>query len=176
MSEHSREETRIERYQNKLERAVKLPVSLVTVNFHCDDNLAYLIRTAACFGISDIHVIGTIPPRKVLLNPSGSTVDFVKLHRYRNPSEFLNFVRKNDVQLVSAEIADQARSLYDYQFNFEKHTAIVLGNESIGIPSEILMNSQILYIPMIGAGFCMNTSQTGTAFVSECCRQYLLTY
>jgi len=168
-----REKTRNERYSEKKKNAISIPLSLASVNFHCDDNLAFLIRTAACFGINTIHVIGHIPPRKVLFNASGSLIDYIELKQYSKPSHFLDWVRKSDVTLVSAELDDEAEPLYNHSFSFEKETLIVLGNERIGVPSEILFNSKKLFIPMLGTGFCLNTSQTGTAFVSEYMRQYL---
>jgi len=149
-----------------------LPASLVSINFRCDDNLAYLIRTAACFGISTIHVIGSIPNRKVLFNSSGSLVDFINLKSYSNPSEFLAYAREENYKLVAAELVDHSVSLHDYRFNFDRHTAIILGNETTGVPSEIIAHADTVHIPMWGVGFCLNTSQTGTAFVSEYCRQY----
>lgn len=169
-----REETRVERYLNKMEKAVSVPASLVTINFQIDDNLAYLIRTACCFGFETIHVIGSIPPRKVLFNASGSLVDFITLKQYSSPSKFLSQARQNDWRLVSAELTNDSKNLFEYDFIHEGHTSIILGNETSGVPTELLMNSDVVHIPMWGKGYCLNTSQTGTAFVSEYCRQYYL--
>jgi tRNA G18 (ribose-2'-O)-methylase SpoU len=166
-----RNETRKERYYKKLASAQHIPLSIATVNFHCDENLAFIIRTAACFGVKDIHVIGSIPPRNILHNSSGSLVDFIPMKQYSTPAQFLNYAREMDIELVSAELAADATSLYEYEFNFSKQTIIVLGNETTGVPNEILFNSDVVYIPMIGSGWCLNTSQTGTAFVSEYLRQ-----
>jgi tRNA G18 (ribose-2'-O)-methylase SpoU len=167
-----RPETRIERYLAKQEFAQALPLSLVTINFQLDENLAFLIRTAACHGIRTINVIGSIPSRKALFNSSGSLVDFVNLNQFSTPSHFLSFAKESGINLVSAELTDGASSLYEYRFNMSNHTAIVLGNETSGVPGEILLNSDKVFIPMWGLGFCLNTSQTGTAFVNEYCRQY----
>jgi tRNA G18 (ribose-2'-O)-methylase SpoU len=167
-----RSETRIERYLGKQKEAVTLPASLVTVNFQLDENLAFLIRTAACYGIRTIHVIGSIPSRKALFNSSGSLVDFVELRQYNKPSDFLALAKLSNWQLVSAELTEGSVSLYDYSFDFQTHNCIVLGNETSGVPTEILLNSDKIHIPMWGLGFCLNTSQTGTAFVNEYCRQY----
>lgn len=168
----ARTETRNQRYQNKQEKAIHMPVSLVTVNFDFDDNLAFLIRTAACYGAANIYVIGSIPSRSVINSKSGSLMDYINLVSFSNPSKFLQFTRDNEIKLVSAELADQAISIHNYKFNFGLHTAIVFGNETTGVPVEIMMNSDIVYIPMPGVGFCLNTSQTGTAFMHEYTRQF----
>jgi tRNA G18 (ribose-2'-O)-methylase SpoU len=167
-----RSETRIERYLEKQVKAVRLPASLVAINFQIDENLAYVIRTAACYGIDTVNVIGSIPSRKVLYNPSGSLVDFVKFNQFSTPSQFVSYAKERGWRMVSAELSEGAVSLFDYKFSFEGHTAIVLGNETSGVPAEILLNSDKVFIPMWGPGFCLNTSQTGTAFVNEYCRQY----
>jgi len=150
-----------------------MPLSLVAINFEVDDNLAFLVRTAACYGVSDVYVIGSIPPRKNLYPRSGSLSDEFDLRIFQNPSCFLKFAREKGMFLISAEITDSSTSLHDYRFDFSKHTALVLGNETSGVPVEILLNSETVHIPMPGLGFCLNTSQTGTAFVHEYSRQYL---
>ena len=167
-----RNETRRQRYDRKANQAIKLPVSLVTVNFDFDDNLAFVIRTAACFGISSVCVIGSIPSRSFLNPKSGSLYDYVKLISFKNPSMFLLHARQNNWQLVAAEISDEAKNIYNYQFNFTKHTAIILGHETTGIPTEIAYASTHVFIPMPGSGFSLNTSQTGTAFITEYSRQF----
>lgn len=167
-----RTETRIERYNNKINSAIKLPASFVTINFMHDDNLAFIIRTAACFGVRTVHVIGSIPERKFLYPASGSLVDFVELRRYNNPIEFLKFAGENNFNLISAELTNDSKSLYDFKFDFSNHTSIILGNEMSGVPTELLLNSEIINIPMSGIGYCLNTSQVGTAFISEYVRQF----
>jgi tRNA G18 (ribose-2'-O)-methylase SpoU len=168
-----RKETRSERYIKKANNAVTLPISFATIYFRCDENLAFLIRTAACFGIRDIHVIGTVPQRNEIHSLSGSLTDFVNLHQYSNPSDLLNYTRENNICLISAEIANDSSSLYEYEFDLERETIIILGNEISGIPTELAINSKIIHIPMLGSGYCLNTSQTGTAFISEYTRQYI---
>ena len=48
----------------------------------------------------------------------------------------------------------------------------MVGNEQSGIPTEILKNSDKVYIPMPGVGFCLNTSQTANIMLYEAVRQY----
>lgn len=167
-----RDETRRERYNNKAESSIQLPVSFVTINFEISDNIAFLIRTAACYGATQVNVIGSIPPRSYLNPRSGSLYDYVTIRQFSRPSDFLRYSREMNLDLVTAEIGASAVSLYDFEFNFSKHTAIVLGHETTGIPPEITFASKQVYIPMPGVGFCLNTSQTGTAMITEYSRQY----
>lgn len=169
-----RSETRNQRYNRKKLNAKTLPVSFTTICFDFDDNLAFLIRTAACYGFSHINVIGSVPHRSKLNPKSGSLFDFVEIHQYSNPNYFLEAVRESGTKLVSADISPEAFSLYDYKFDFQIPLSIVLGNETTGIPVEITLNSDEVYIPMPGPGFCLNTSQSGTAFATEYSRQFFM--
>jgi|TARA_X000001388_G_scaffold20658_1_gene13691 tRNA G18 (ribose-2'-O)-methylase SpoU len=167
-----RQITRRQRYDKKTETAKRFPIELATVNFHHDVNLAYLVRAAACFGISSINVIGAIPPRRAINQLSGSTLDYVQLRQFSTPSEFMDFSRRNNMNLVSVELEETAVPLKEYEFNFSSKLCIVAGHETTGIPSEILLSSDVVYIPMPGVGFCLNTSQASNIVLYEAINQF----
>lgn len=167
-----REETRRSRYDKKRPGAQKFPIELATVNFHHDVNLAYLVRAAACFGIPVINVIGTIPPRRLINQLSGSTLDYVHLRQFSTPEQFMEYVRKNNTKLVSVELDESAVPIQEYEFNFDSKVCIVAGHETTGIPTSILFNSDIVYIPMPGVGFCLNTSQAANVILYEAVNQF----
>jgi len=138
----------------------------------CDGNLGYLIRSAACFGAECIHVIGRLPPRKDINPASGSLYDYVKIRRYDTPQDFLEYAKSNSIQTISAEIDETAEPLASYNFNFDCHLTLVVGNEQSGIPVEILKVSEKVYIPMPGIGFCLNTSQAANILLYEAVKAY----
>ena len=88
-----REETRRQRYDAKKKTAKTFPVSIATVNFKHDGNIGYLIRSAACFGASAVHVIGSLPKRKVLNPLSGSLVDYIEINQYSEPAAFVKYAQ-----------------------------------------------------------------------------------
>ena len=145
-----RDKTRRERYDKKKTTAITFPIDIVCINFQHDGNLGYLIRSAACFGASRVHVIGTVPPRSILDPLSGSLYDYVKIKQHSSPMAFLDYVRDKEIGPV----------------------ALVVGNEEIGIPIEILKNSKKIHIPMPGIGYCLNTSQTANIILYETVKQY----
>ena len=165
-------ETRRERYNKKLNIAQKFPIEIATVNFHHDVNLAYLVRAAACFGIPTINVIGAMPPRRIINQLSGSTLDYVTIRQFSTPSNFLEYKRKNNINLVSVELDSSAEPLQEYQFDFSSKVCIVAGHETSGIPSEILLNGDVIFIPMPGIGFCLNTSQAANIALYEAINQF----
>ncbi len=167
-----RNETRRQRYNNKLNNAQKYPISIATINFICDENLAYVVRTAACFGLTDVHVIGAIPEFKEMRRYSGTLNEYVQIHQYNNPHDFLVAMKNKGMKLVSLELCEGSTNLENYSFDFDDHICIVTGNETTGVPVEILNNSEKIYIPMDGVGFSLNTSQAANIAVYEAVKQY----
>ena len=167
-----RVETRRQRYDKKLRTAKKYPISLCAINFRVDDNLGYLVRSAACFGAERLYVVGHVPERVDIKASSGSLVDYVEIVQFPTPRSFLDHTKKEGIQVVSAELAEDARPLSSYNFNFDSPVALVVGNEQSGIPSEIISNSDVLYIEMPGVGYCLNTSQAANIILYEAVRQY----
>lgn len=167
-----RNETRRQRYNNKINTAKKFPISIATVNFMCDENLAYVVRTAACFGLTDVHVIGAIPEYKEMRRYSGTLNEYVQMYQYKNPHDFLIAMKNKGIKLVTLELCDGSQNLEDYSFDFDDHICIVTGHETTGVPVEILNNSDKIYIPMDGVGFSLNTSQAANIAAYEAVKQY----
>ena len=168
----NRNKTRRERYDDKKRNTNTYPISLCCVNFQHDGNLGFLIRSAACFGAKLLHVIGTVPSRNSLNSLSGSLYDYVKIIQHSTPTAFLSYVRNKKIKLISAEICEDAIPIDTYKFNYNSDICLVVGNESTGVPIEILLNSDTIYVPMPGAGFCLNTSQAANIVLYEAVKQY----
>ena len=167
-----RDKTRRERYDKKKRNAKTYPISIATVNFMHDGNLGYLIRSAACFGAECVHVIGSVPDKGVLNPSSGTLCDYVEIKQYGTPAAFLGYARENDYNLISAEINDEATPINRYNFDFRKHTCVILGHEESGVPYELIRNSDSVFIPMPGVGYCLNTSQAANIMLYEMTKQF----
>ena len=167
-----RDKTRRQRYDSKKKTAKTFPISVATINFKHDGNIGYLIRSAACFGADRVHVIGSLPKRKILNPLSGSLVDYIPIEQHENPLEFLEYAKSNNIKLISAELCEKSESIETYNFDFSQPICIVVGHEEVGIPSEILNNSDKIYIPMPGVGYCLNTSQAANILLYEATTQY----
>ena len=165
-------DTRRQRYNRKLKSSTWFPIELCTINFRHDANLGFLIRAAACFGVRKIHVIGEHPPRSVLNPLSGSLYDYVEIKKYSRPSEFVDYAKANEFRIVAAEIHESAIPLHSYTFNYSSRVVLVVGQEESGTPIEIIKNSDTVFIPMPGPGFCLNTSQTANVLLYEAIKQY----
>jgi len=69
-------------------------------------------------------------------------------------------------------LVEGARPLSAYNFNFDRPICLVVGNEQIGVPAEILARSVVLYIEMSGVGYCLNTSQAANILLYETVKQF----
>ena len=142
-----RDITRRQRYDKKLSGAEYLNVDFVTVNFSHDENLASIIRNAACFGVKNIHVIGSVPPRNFLNPRSGSLVDYVNIKSYRNPTEFTEFAKDNDIELISAELSIPKNTSQNPLFSVPQKSSHKAGSfgSRIGSKLRICLNSEFLF-------------------------------
>ena len=167
-----RTETRRQRYDKKLKTAKKYPISLCAINFRVDDNLGYLIRSAACFGAERLYVVGHVPERSSIKASSGSLIDYVEIVQFSTPSEFLTEMEIEGINVISAELVEEAKPLASYTFDFSRRVCLVVGNEQIGVPTEILARSEVIYIKLAGVGYCLNTSQTANIVLYEAVKQF----
>jgi tRNA G18 (ribose-2'-O)-methylase SpoU len=173
MQAFSRDKTRRERYDGKKITSGCPPLSIVTVNFEYGNNIAFTIRTAVCYGVRNLYVIGSVPDRRILNPKSGSLYDYLNITSFSTPSAFLEYCRQRDMHIVSAELTDKSVSLFDYKFDLSRNICLALGNEMTGVPVELINEGDLIYIPMIGQGYCLNTAQAGTAIMTEYVRQFL---
>jgi len=169
----SRSMTRRERYAEKQKTAEYLPVIIGCVNFEHDGNLAFVMRAAACFGVKEVHVIGSVPHRADLKKLSGSMCDLVDIVQHKNPRSFIEWCADNRVKIVAAELCEKSEKLRDYNFTFEGLTCIFTGHETSGVPGEIIHVADCVEIDMRGPGFCLNTAQTANIMLYEASKQYI---
>jgi tRNA G18 (ribose-2'-O)-methylase SpoU len=167
-----RKETRRQRYDKKLKNAQRYPISICAINFRVDDNLGYLVRSAACFGAERLCVVGHLPSRSHLKASSGSLIDYVEIVQFSSPRDFLDYAEDKNIQIIVAELVEKARSLASYRFTFDRDLCLVVGNEETGVPPEIIRKAEVVYIPMPGVGFCLNTSQAANILLYEAAKQH----
>jgi len=168
----TRSETRIQRYNHKSNKAEKLRCSIASVEFQLDINVGVIVRSAACFGAKSVHVIGHVPPRHELRSRSGSTSDYVEIIQHKTPNDFLNSVK--DSKLIAVELRENAKSICNYKFDMMCDTVIIVGHETSGVPEGICNAADdLIYIPMPGVGFCLNTAMAAHIALYEYVKQNL---
>ena len=170
------DKTRRERYHDKSKISKTFPISVATVNFKHEVNLAYVIRSAVCFGAEEVYVIGSYPSRRLMNELSGSLFDYIKVRAFPNPSALIEHIGKEDIGMVSVELPPdgfESHPITHYKFDFTRRLCLVVGHETSGVPVEILAKSDdIIYIEMNGAGVCLNTATSASIALYESTKQY----
>ena len=77
-----------------------------------------------------------------------------RLNSSKPHQSFSSFSKENKVNLISLELTEGSKSIYDFDFDFSKNNAIILGHETQRVPNELIFNSELIHIPMPGVGFC----------------------
>lgn len=170
-----RGETRRERYERRLKDAQYMPVSIASINLEREPNIAYLTRSAACFGAFEVCLVGNMPPRDLMNDLSGSTYDYIKFRQFATPEKFVSYCKGSGIEMVALELGSEtfpSVSLSDFRFDFGRRTCLIVGHETLGVPVELLAVSKRVYVPM-SWGYCMNTATTGAVVLFEARRRYM---
>ena len=143
--------------------AQKLIVVLDAV--HDAGNLGTILRTAEAFGCGVIILEDSadIFNPKVVRASMGAIffLPAVKMTR----TEFLNAMKKFDIEILSAAL-DSTAEIY-YKHNFKKKSAVVFGSEAEGVSAEILSSSKKIYIPMTGRAESLNVATAAGIIIAE---------
>ena len=140
---------------------------LACPQFRSGVNLARTVRLAGCAGISKMVVCGNT---KVDPKIARDAIETVELIRKRTLLSWLN--RQSDqFRIVALEQSDSSCSLFNYQF--QRSTILVIGNERQGISDELLnVVDDIVEIPVYGHPYSYNVVTATTMAVYEYCRQF----
>lgn len=140
-------------------------------------NVASIFRTADCFGVSEIILVGYTPTpfdrfdrkRKDFAKVALGAEDNVKWRHFKTNSEAIKFLQRSKYSVISFEQHDKS---VDYrQAIYKVPFALVFGNEVVGAPEIFLRSSLfIAEIPMFGAKESLNVSVTVGVGLAEACR------
>jgi len=128
-------------------------------------NVGSMFRTADGAGISKIYLTGHTPApvdkfgrdRKDIAKVALGAEKTIPWEQEENIFELIKNLKQKAFELV---VLEQAKNSSDYrEFNSEKETALIVGNEVKGIEKEILDKcDSIIEIPMKGEKESLNVS------------------
>lgn len=123
-------------------------------------NLGTLLRT--CDAVGACLVVPRQPWIDQALAKGNTLRQPSCIHRIRDPLDWLSAQHGNASTIVGVELADDAVRLGDLPAA-RRRTVIVLGNESDGIPHDVLpLLDTIVEIPMVGTGLSLNVAVAGS--------------
>lgn len=144
----------------------ELVVACAPINSHV--NLSRIIRAAGCCGLTRVIACGNASIDKKIARDGAEQV---RLEVHRSLPPVLKGLREEGYQLVGLEQTTGSQSLYD--FRFARRTALVLGNERLGLTEEELKwLDATVEIPVYGIPHSHNVATAAAIGMYEYCRQW----
>ena len=131
-------------------------------------NLSNIVRTAGCCGITRLIACGSPKIDKTIARDGADQVN-IEVHRTLLPA--LKELKAEGCRLVGLEQATNSVSLRDYRF--ERRTALVIGNERLGLTDEELrLMDAVVEIPVWGLPYAYNVANATAMALYEYCKQW----
>lgn len=142
-------------------------LAIAIMNLSNETNVGGLIRTANAANIKEIVIVGRNKWNKGAATGAHSKIKVVKM---RTSDEFVEYCKKHNYKIVSIEIGEDSKNIFDY--NYPENSILVIGNEGTGVPQKIIENSVgIVYIPQYGGVECLNAAIAGSIAVYDWVRK-----
>jgi tRNA G18 (ribose-2'-O)-methylase SpoU len=131
-------------------------------------NLSRIVRAASCCGVRRLICCGNA---RIVPEISRETGDAIQIEIHRTLPPVLKRLGGEGFRLIGLEQTDRSESLYS--FAFPRKTALVIGNERLGIEEEILrMLDATVEIPVYGMPYAHNVATATAMALYEYCRQF----
>jgi tRNA G18 (ribose-2'-O)-methylase SpoU len=141
---------------------------LVCAPLRSNVNLSRIVRTAGCCGVK--RIIATGRPR-LDAKISRLDADSVCLEVHRSLPPVLPRLKEEGFQLVGLEQTSHSTPLHT--FRFERRTALVVGNERLGLVESVLATlDHVVEIPVYGMPLSYNVATATAMALYEYCRQF----
>lgn len=150
----------------KLDRPRELIVACAPLRSNV--NLSHIVRTAGCAGVERLICCGHAKIIDKIARDGAEAVQ-VELHRTLPP--VLRELKQAGYHLVGLEQTTGSKNLHTYRF--ERRTAIVIGNERLGLTDEELrLVDDVVEIPVYGLPYAYNVATATAMALYEFCRQF----
>lgn len=131
-------------------------------------NLSNIVRTAGCCGVTRLIACGNAKVDKTIARDGAEQVQVV-VHRTLPP--VLKELKAEGYVLVGLEQTTGSVSLHEYRF--ERKTALVIGNERLGLTEEELrLIDAVVEIPVWGLPHAYNVANATAMALYEYCKQW----
>ena len=131
-------------------------------------NLSNMVRTAGCCGVTRLFACGNAKIDRTIARDGADQVQ-IEVHRTLPP--ILRELRAAGYILVGLEQTTNSQSLHEYRF--ERRTALVIGNERLGLTDdELSLVDVVVEIPVWGLPYAYNVANATAMALYEYCRQF----
>ena len=138
------------------------PFAVAVYNISKEFNIGSLLRTAHCAKAKEFFLIGE---KSYNTYAAVSSDKWTKINYFEKSSEFIDFVKKSDYNLVLVEQSKDSIPLFD--FTYPENPLFLLGAEKGGLPSFFIDGDKhsILEIPQFGLIKSLNLSCSGSIVI-----------
>jgi tRNA G18 (ribose-2'-O)-methylase SpoU len=131
-------------------------------------NLSNIVRTAGCSGVTRLIACGSPKIDKAIARDGADQVQ-IEVHRTLPP--VLKELKTAGYSLVGLEQTTNSVSLHDHRF--VRRTALVIGNERLGLTDEELrLVDAVVEIPVWGLPYAYNVANATAMALYEYCKQW----
>ena len=141
------------------EKAEKLPIIIVLDNIRSLSNVGAFFRTADAFRIGELFLCGitACPPHREIHKTALGADETVKWRYFETTEAACQALKAEDYRIFAVEQVEGSIPLQD--FEFEPHTAFILGNEVEGVGEEALPYCDgAIELPQEGTKHSINVS------------------
>jgi tRNA G18 (ribose-2'-O)-methylase SpoU len=131
-------------------------------------NLSHIVRTAGCAGLERVICCGHA---RLIDKIARDGAETIKIEVHRTLAPVLRELRQGGFRLVGLEQTTNSQNLHTYQF--VRQTALVIGNERLGLTEEELQwIDEVVEIPVYGLPHAYNVATATAIAIYEYCRQF----
>jgi tRNA G18 (ribose-2'-O)-methylase SpoU len=145
--------------KDDFEHADKLPIIIVLDNIRSLSNVGAFFRTADAFRIGELFLCGitACPPHREIHKTALGADETVKWRYFDTTEAACRQLKAEGYQIFAVEQVEDSVSLQS--FEFEPHTAYILGNEVEGVSEEALPYCDgAIELPQAGTKHSINVS------------------
>ena len=148
---------------DEFKQTKKTPLIVVLDNIRSLNNVGSVFRTSDAFLIEKIYLCGitATPPNKEIHKTALGATESVDWEYVEDTLTLIKKIKKENVQVLSIEQAENSTMLNEFQPDENQKYAIVMGNEVKGVQQEVINASDVcIEIPQLGTKHSLNISVT----------------
>jgi tRNA G18 (ribose-2'-O)-methylase SpoU len=141
---------------------------LVCAPMRSNIKLTRIARAASCCGLTRMICCG---PARLDRKIARDAADTIRIEGHRTLPPVLEKLRTDGYRLVGLEQTSNSKDLHHFQF--ERRTALIIGNERTGLTDDTLkLLDDVVEIPVWGLPFSYNVATATSMCMYEYCRQF----
>ena len=145
----------------EFKNAEKTRLIIILDNVRSLNNIGSVFRTCDAFLIEKIYLCGITasPPHKDIHKTALGSTESVDWEYFKNISELLIELKKDNVHIWSVEQADKSKKLTNFNIDKDLKHALIFGNEIKGVSEEAInLSNEVIEIPQFGTKHSLNIS------------------